>query len=77
LADAGQVFGGLPGCESWRRAEDGTYVLAVTDADVAAPAAARAVLAAGGDLLALTPTRHSLEDVYLQMIDTDVEAEQR
>jgi ABC-2 type transport system ATP-binding protein len=78
LADPDRVLAGLPGCESWRLAEDGTtYVLSVTDPDIAAPAAARAVLAAGADLLALTPTRHSLEDVYLQMIDSDVEAEQR
>ncbi len=78
LAEPDQVLAGLPGCESWRLTEDGTtYVLSVTDPDTAAPAAARAVLAAGADLLALTPTRHSLEDVYLQMIDSDVEAEQR
>ncbi|MBR7827657.1 ABC transporter ATP-binding protein [Actinospica sp. MGRD01-02] len=77
LADPDRVLAGLPGCEGWRRNEDGAYVLSVTDPDAAAPAAARAVLAAGADLLALTPTRHSLEDVYLQMIDTDVEAEQR
>ena len=77
LTDPDRVLAGLPGCESWRRSEDGTYVLSVTDADIAAPAAARAVLAAGADLLALTPIRHSLEDVYLQMIDSDVEAEQR
>ena len=75
LADPDRVLAGLPGCESWRRSEDGTYVLSVTDPDFAAPAAARAVLAAGADLLALTPIRHSLEDVYLQMIDSDVEAE--
>ena len=77
LADPDRVLAGLPGSESWRLTEDGTYVLTVTDADIAAPAAARAVLAAGADLLALTPVRHSLEDVYLQMIDSDVEAEQR
>ena len=77
LAEPERVLAGLPGCESWRRNEDGVYVLSVTDPDIAAPAAARAVLGAGADLLALTPTRHSLEDVYLQMIDTDVEAEQR
>jgi ABC-2 type transport system ATP-binding protein len=72
------VLADLPGCESWHLTDDGTtYVLSVTDPDIAAPAAARAVLAAGADLLALTPTRHSLEDVYLQMIDSDVEAEQR
>jgi ABC-2 type transport system ATP-binding protein len=78
LTDPDRVLAGLPGCESWHLAQDGTtYVLSVTDPDSAAPAAARAVLAAGADLLALTPTRHSLEDVYLQMIDSDVEAEQR
>jgi ABC-2 type transport system ATP-binding protein len=78
LPDPDRVLAGLPGCESWHLAADGTtYVLTVTDPDIAAPAAARAVLAAGADLLALTPTQHSLEDVYLQMIDSDVEAEQR
>ncbi|HET9171965.1 MAG TPA: ABC transporter ATP-binding protein [Actinospica sp.] len=77
IPDAERVFGGLPGSEGWRVTEDGTYVVSVSDAEVAAPAAARAVLGAGADLLALTPTRHSLEDVYLQMIDSDVEAEQR
>ena len=77
LADPDRVLAGLPGSEGWHQNEDGAYILSVTDADTAAPAAARAVLAAGADLLALTPTRHSLEDVYLQMIDTDVEAEQR
>jgi ABC-2 type transport system ATP-binding protein len=57
--------------------EGTTYVLAVTDAEKAAPAAARALVAAGADLLALSPVQHSLEDVYLQLIDIDVEAQQR
>ena len=77
LADPDHVLGGLPGTEGWRQAEDGAYILAVTDADEAAPAAARALVGAGADLLALNPTRHTLEDVYLQLIDTDVEAQQR
>ena len=71
------MLAALPGTEGWHRSEDGAYVLAVTDADTAAPAAARALVEAGADLLALTPIRHSLEDVYLQLIDTDVEAQQR
>ena len=77
LADPEHVLGGLPGTEGWHKAEDGAYILTVTDADEAAPAAARALVAAGADLLALSPTRHTLEDVYLQLIDTDVEAQQR
>ena len=77
LADPGHVLDGLPGTEGWQQGEDGAYILTVTDADVAAPAAARALVGAGADLLALTPTRYTLEDVYLQLIDTDVEAQQR
>ncbi|WP_211244366.1 ABC transporter ATP-binding protein [Actinospica robiniae] len=73
LAEPDRVFGAVPGVESWRTGEGG-YLLAVADPDQAAPAAARAVIEAGADLLALTPSRHSLEDVYLQLIDTDVEA---
>jgi ABC-2 type transport system ATP-binding protein len=77
LADPEHVLGGLPGTEGWHKAEDGAYILTVTDAGEAAPAAARALVGAGADLLALSPTRHTLEDVYLQLIDTDVEAQQR
>jgi ABC-2 type transport system ATP-binding protein len=76
LPDAEGVLGGLPGVEGWQRGDDGAYVLTVTDAEQAAPAAARALVHAGADLLALSPTRHTLEDVYLQLIDTDVEAAQ-
>ncbi|HEU5355137.1 MAG TPA: ABC transporter ATP-binding protein [Actinocrinis sp.] len=78
LPDPERVFGALPGVEGWRRAQDdGAYVLTVSDAEIAAPAAARALVGTGADLLALSPTRHTLEDVYLQLIDTDVEAQQR
>lgn len=77
LEEPERVLGGLPGAEGWRRGQDGAYIITVTDADIAAPAAARAVVGAGADLLTLSPTRHSLEDVYLQLIDTDVEAQQR
>ena len=77
LAEPDRVFTALPGVEGWQRAEDGSYLLAVTDPVLAAPGAARALVAAGADLLALSPSQHSLEDVYLQLIDTDVEAEAR
>ncbi|HZU59149.1 MAG TPA: ABC transporter ATP-binding protein [Actinocrinis sp.] len=77
LADPAAVFGGLPGTDGWHQDENGAYLLTVTDPEQAAPAAARALVAAGADLLALSPIQHSLEDVYLQLIDTDVEAEKR
>jgi ABC-2 type transport system ATP-binding protein len=79
LAEPARVLGALPGVESWHAADEqpGVYVLAVADPDQTAPAAARAVVEAGADLLTLTPSRHSLEDVYLQLIDTDVEAQAR
>ena len=60
--------------EGWREDGPGGYVLTVSDPRVAAPAVARALVAAGADLLSLTEARHSLEDVYLELIDDDVEA---
>jgi len=61
------VFAGLPAVEDWR--SDGTeYRLSVTDTDVAAPAVTRALVAAGADVLALAEDRHSLEDVYLELV---------
>ena len=77
LADPDAVFRGLPGVESWRSAAPATYVLVVADATLAAPATARALVAAGADVLGIAESRHSLEDVYLQLIDTDVEADAR
>jgi ABC-2 type transport system ATP-binding protein len=76
LAEPDRVLGALPGVENWHPddAQPGLYVLAVADPDQTAPALTRAVVEAGADLLTLTPSRHSLEDVYLQLIDTDVEA---
>jgi len=77
LAEPDRVLGHLQGADGWRLADDGKYVLSVTDMDTAAPEAARAVVAAGADLLSLSPSQHSLEDVYFQLIDSDVEAETR
>jgi ABC-2 type transport system ATP-binding protein len=74
LADAGNVFAGLPGAGTWRQDLAATYVLDVTDATVAAPAVTRALVAAGADVLSISESQHSLEDVYLQLIDEDREA---
>ena len=77
LAEPRSVFGPLPGVESWRQDGDGVYVVAVSDADVAAPAITRALVAAGADVLTIAESYHSLEDVYLELIDEDAEVGRR
>jgi ABC-2 type transport system ATP-binding protein len=77
LAHPERVFGNLPAVNGWRQDGRADYVLVVTDPAVAAPAVTRALVAAGADVLSLGQSQHSLEDVYLQLIDTDAEAEQR
>jgi ABC-2 type transport system ATP-binding protein len=74
LPDAGRVFDGLPGVTGWESSDSSRYELAVTDPRSAAPAVARALVTAGADILSLEEARHSLEDVYLELIDDDVEA---
>jgi ABC-2 type transport system ATP-binding protein len=73
LSDPERVFA-IPGVESWHAAETTSYVLSVSDARSAAPEITRALVAAGADVLSLTEDRHSLEDVYLELVDEDVEA---
>jgi ABC-2 type transport system ATP-binding protein len=84
LADPDRVFTGLPAVRGWRagaRADGGMadgatadggrtgYVLAVSDPAQAAPAAIRALVAAGADVLSVGEPRHSLEDVYLELVE--------
>jgi ABC-2 type transport system ATP-binding protein len=77
LADPASVFTGALGVESWEAQASGSYLLTVSDPDAAAPGVARALVHAGADILAITESRHSLEDVYLQLVDEDVEAKKR
>ena len=49
----------------------------VSDPELAAPQVARALVAADADILSIAESRHSLEDVYLELIDEDVEAKSR
>jgi ABC-2 type transport system ATP-binding protein len=49
----------------------------VSDPDAAAPEVARSLVHAGADILSITESRHSLEDVYLELVDEDVEAKRR
>lgn len=65
LTDPTRTFATL----DWRQIADAAYSLTVTDADQAAPSVARALVEAGADILSIGEERHSLEDVYLQLID--------
>jgi ABC-2 type transport system ATP-binding protein len=76
LDDPGRVFATLPGLEEWQQVPSG-YTLAVSDPQVAAPAAARALVGADADILSIAESRRTLEDVYLELIDEDVEARRR
>ena len=71
LPDPGAVFGRLPTVDSWHADAAGSYELAVSDPAAAAPALTRALVAAGADVLSITESHHSLEEVYLELIDTD------
>jgi len=86
LPDPAHVFESRPGVSGWHAippAEGavtdgrGTYELAVSDGDVAAPAVTRALVAAGADVLSIAESRRSLQDVYLELVDEDVEAAAR
>ena len=74
LHNPGQVFGGLPAVGGWRQDGQASYLLDVFDPPAAAPAAVRALVAAGADVLSISESRHTLEDVYLELIDQDDEA---
>jgi ABC-2 type transport system ATP-binding protein len=71
LADPDCVFGGLEAVNSWRPDGPAGYLLAVSDSAVAAPAATRALVAAGADVLSISESHHSLEDDYLKLIDEE------
>ena len=77
LPDPARVFAGLPAVSGWHQDGPATYVVAVADAGIAAPAVTRALVAADADVLSIGETQHSLEDVYLELIDEDREAARR
>ncbi|MGN6169728.1 MAG: ABC transporter ATP-binding protein [Solirubrobacteraceae bacterium] len=77
LADPGRVFEGLPAVEGWSLDGTNAYIVAVSNPEMAAPAVTRALVQAGADVLSIGESRHSLEDIYLELIDEDVEASGR
>ena len=76
LDDPKVVFGAVGEVEDWAQTPSG-YTLTVADPDLAAPTLARALVAANADILSIAESHHSLEDVYLELIDEDAETESR
>ena len=69
LRDPKGLFAQAPSFEGWKPGDAGEYVVAVSDPDAAAPAIARALVGADADVLSISEARHTLEDVYLELID--------
>jgi ABC-2 type transport system ATP-binding protein len=81
LVSPDEVFQGLPAVRSWQAASPAgsepagaspaEYVLTVTDPAQAAPAVTRALVRADADVLSITEPRHTLEDVYLELVNDE------
>jgi ABC-2 type transport system ATP-binding protein len=74
LPAPGAVFTPDVGVDKWTPDGEATYVLTVADPRMTAPRVTRALVAAGADVVSIAVAHHSLEDVYLQLVDGDPEA---
>jgi ABC-2 type transport system ATP-binding protein len=73
LPEPEKVFGPLSSVQAWRLDAAGGYTLTVSDPKTAAPEITRALVAAGADVLSIAEARHSLEDVYLKLVESEEE----
>jgi ABC-2 type transport system ATP-binding protein len=70
LDDPERVLGPIPGLAGWQPGErPGAYVLQTDDPSRAAPEVVRALVAAGADVTRVAEIEHSLEDVYLELVE--------
>ena len=69
VADPASIFGKVASVTRWHEEGSSTYVLAVSDSRAAAPAVTSALVAAGAEVVSIGEEKHSLEDVYLQLVD--------
>jgi ABC-2 type transport system ATP-binding protein len=74
LTDPDRIFSGVTAVKGWRSEDPGSYELSITDPRSAAPEVTRALVAVGADVLSICEAQHSLEDVYLELVDEYVEA---
>jgi ABC-2 type transport system ATP-binding protein len=71
LPDPDQVFGAIDGVSGWQPGpEPGSYVLSVAEPAAVAPGVVRALVAAGADVIRVAEVEHSLEDVYLELVES-------
>ena len=71
LPDPEAVFGRLDGVSGWEAGQGpGAYVLHTKDSAAPAPAVVRALVASGADVLRVAEVEHSLEDVYLELVES-------
>ncbi len=77
LPEPDRVFTGLPGVTGWHQVDGEGYTVSVSDPVLAAPAVTQALITAGAQVLSIHQARHSLEDVYLELIDADPEVPRR
>ena len=75
LTDPDRVFGGLPAVKGWQQDADGGYTVTITDPAAATPAVTRALVQAGADVMFVGESRRSLEDVYLELVNTSAKLE--
>jgi ABC-2 type transport system ATP-binding protein len=74
LAAPEAIFTPEMGVDKWTPDGAATYVLSVADPRMTAPRVTRALVAAGADVVSIAVSRHSLEDVYLELVEADPEA---
>jgi ABC-2 type transport system ATP-binding protein len=67
LANPDAVFKSVASVESWT-SDEGNYLITVNDVRAAAPDVTRALVGAGADVLSIVESRHSLEEVYLELV---------
>ena len=77
LPQPSNIFAPIGGVDSWRSDGAASYQLAISDAAAVAPAVTRALVAAGADVLSIGESRHTLEDVYLELVDQESDNGQR
>jgi ABC-2 type transport system ATP-binding protein len=77
LKDPGALFGAITSISEWHSSTPGQYELAVSDLTLAAPEIVRVLVGAGADVLSVGEDEHSLEDVYLALVNEDVESQKR
>jgi ABC-2 type transport system ATP-binding protein len=62
------LFSGVRGVKEWAM-QNGSYIVEVEDVDEVAPVLAKALVDAGAGIVRLAEVQHTLEDVYMELID--------